>query len=253
LKSQKIMKKLIFVLVIIVMPFLISAQVSPVATEWTGKIEPHKEITGQGTRSVPPGTLLWEQAPVSCPTNALSSELTSSINSEAADDFIFTTATGPVTGVKWWWWYNAGYGTVISWNIRIYSEASCLPNSLITSWSIPIAQSNEEFICIPQGGSQIDSYWATLAPNFIPGTGVKYFISIQAVLIDGYTYWCKVDQINGCVGVSRYGSPDWTNFYNWDFAFELYGGNKTPISNWALILGVVLIGTFVFIRYRRMA
>ena len=29
--------------------------------------------------------------------------------------------------------------------------------------------------------------------------------------------------------------------------------NNVPLSNWALIIGIVLIGTFVFIRYRRMA
>jgi hypothetical protein len=37
-----------------------------------------------------------------------------------------------------------------------------------------------------------------------------------------------------------------------DFAFCLGSSTAVPIANWALILGVVLIGTFVFIRYRRM-
>jgi hypothetical protein len=37
-----------------------------------------------------------------------------------------------------------------------------------------------------------------------------------------------------------------------NFPFCLGTGQNVPISNWAIIVGVVLIGTFVFIRYRRM-
>lgn len=41
--------------------------------------------------------------------------------------------------------------------------------------------------------------------------------------------------------------------YDSDLAFCLGGGvPQTPLSNWALIIGVILIGTFVIVRFRRL-
>jgi len=46
--------------------------------------------------------------------------------------------------------------------------------------------------------------------------------------------------------------PDMTNIYSYDFAFCLASTNLVvPVSNWALVIGIVLITAFAIFRFRR--
>jgi hypothetical protein len=250
------MKKLITFLCLIV-PLIILSQGQPVSstiglTGKTGNYEP-----GNATRSIPPGILVWSQLP-NCDGFAYSTQLdnVNLFDFKVADDFLFSSPTGQITAVRWWIaYYNPGYGQPASFNIIIYDNNNCIPGNLITQWNIPFASSNEAPDC-PNNATFVHQYWATLTPAFVPVPGQHYWLVIQPVMVfPPQTGWQVSATSNLCSAVQwfppQYGDV-WTPLQT-DMAFELYASNQTPVSNWALVLGAVLIGIFVFIRYRKIS
>jgi hypothetical protein len=250
------MKKLITFLFLIV-PLIILSQGQPVSSTigLTGKIG--NQEPANPDRSIPPGTLVWSQPP-NCAGNIYASQFAANwpFDVRVADDFLFSSAPGQITAVRWWAGYwNPGYGQPVSWNIFIYNDINCLPDGLVTQWNIPFASSNEDPDC-PNSPWSVHQYWATLTPAFNPVPGQHYWIVIQGVMnFQPQVGWLESTASNLCPamqwGPYFYGDDLW-HVLPVNMAFELYATPATPLSNWALILGVVLIGTFVFIRYRRM-
>lgn len=214
-----------------------------------------KEFPSSPNRTIPPGTLLFSN-PFACPpVNGLRSE-TNLTNSEVADDFILNS-NWSVSIVRWWFFMLDNPATT-NWIIRIYNNSDCLPSSLVSTWNIAAADVNYEFVCSEFGNSIYDC-WANLTPPFSAVSGQHYWISIQAVGIT--EFWSTSTNLFTCIGAFKSAFFGFPNFgpdtgelggIPSDFAFELYG-SRVPLSNWAIILGVILIGTFVFIRYRRMS
>jgi hypothetical protein len=246
------MKKYLFTVLLLCAFSLSFAQ--PYATVKEGYVagKQIKEFPSSPNRTTPPGTLIFS-SPFTCPpANGLRSE-TNTTNSEVADDFVLNSNW--TVSIARWWFFMGDDPATTSWIIRIYNNQNCLPSSLVTTWNVSAADVNYENVCSAFGFSIYDC-WANLTPPFTALSGQHYWISIQAV---GWVdYWATSNATFDCMGAFKcayVGYPDWvpdsTQLAPTDFAFELYG-SRVPLSNWALILGVVLIGTFVFIRYRRM-
>jgi hypothetical protein len=98
--------------------------------------------------------------------------------------------------------------------------------------------------------------------------GGDYLIDVAfpapVTLLDGWVSITRVNPGDGCtfgwLGDYTGNSASYSLYDNsWVtsdgmLAFCLGGGEipETPVSNWALIIGVILIGTFVIIRFRRL-
>jgi len=199
--------------------------------------------TLDGTTSIPPGIPYWSQPLEECPSpSALSSVLdgTLGVDSQVANDFIFTGAVGEIYAVRWWQAFWGGIYTPGScnWIIGIYDDDACLPVNLISEWSIPNTGSNENFACSAFWG-EIYEYWAYLSPAFTPDINTTYWISIQAVLNSTpYSGRLCVEEVVGCESAwksSFHGYPDWiplSDFLNTptDSPFELYGPYTSPLT-----------------------
>lgn len=254
------MKKYV-VLFVVMLPFLVFSQSQPVISINGQTTNKHFDVSS-GSRSVPPGTLLWSQTPY-C-ENAFASQLAANFPFDArlADDFIFAVAPGQITAVRWWQiWWSFGYTPYVApsaFNIFIYNDNTCLPGTLVSSWNIPFASSNEDAGCSVSYDSR--EYWVTLSPAFVPLANQHYWIVIQPVLdFPPQTMLMEANEDNLCSAVMDFpeaGYDGW-NAINTDIAFELYGDMatpvETPVSSWALVLGGVLIAGAVFMRYRRIS
>jgi hypothetical protein len=264
------MKKLIFSISLVLATFVVFAQNQPAA--WSGASTIKHIVTPPINKAddlitIPSGTLLWTQGP-GC-NNIISSEVINSVGlvSEGADDFLFTSANN-ITAARWWFGvYNGGYSPFTTWTVKIYDDAACLPNNLIQQWTIPFALSHETPFCTTPFG-QTYAYWADLTPSFTASANTKYWISIQTSdhVFPGQWGWDYITIVNGCEGMWKaplfVGNPNFVpagpaaigTGNHVDFSFELYGTGiaLTPISNWALFIGIGLILIFAVIRFRRL-
>jgi hypothetical protein len=248
------MKKLILLLLLV--PVIAWSQGQPKASN-KGTKSPGVPASAPSNRSLTPGTLVWSQLP-DCASGVIWSSQLDNVQAydlRAADDFLFTTAPGEITAVKWWiGWFNGTYAAPSSFNIYIYDNASCLPGTLIATYNIPYANANEDGSC-NTGGFDSREYWATLSPSFVPVANQHYWISFQPVLpIFPQTGMIATPSVTLCSGAQQFLAPWGAVNPAVDFSFELYASNQeVPVSNWALLAGGVLIAAAIFFRYRRMA
>jgi hypothetical protein len=195
-------------------------------------------------------------AEYACPENSLFSQLPSPLVTAwyGDDNYPFTragddyTVTKPFTTMRFWG-VNDGCipGTSGTFIIKFYERNVSNPN-------------------IP--GPEVSSFTltATQQPiSFFYGNDFQADVTFPSAitLLDGWVSLTRVNPGDGCdfawwgaIGGNSVSYYEVENFWSpqgGQLAFCLGGGEKTPVSNWALILGIVLIGTFVFIRYRKIA
>jgi len=208
---------------------------------------------------LPGDDLLWSQA-LDCAGGLTSSEIISQLGlvTNSADDFEFTAGKS-ITGARWWFGVFSGdYAPFSYWTITIFDDASCSPGNMLQQWTIPFNQSHELLACNVYWPDY--SYWATLSPAFNAMPNTKYWISIQAGdhVFPGQWGWSVDLTTSGCSGALQsdfFGFNEYTPL-NLDFSFELYGTPydvpmETPVSNWALFIGLGLILAVAVIRFRR--
>lgn len=208
---------------------------------------------------LPGDDLLWSQG-LDCVGGLVSSEVITQLGlvTNSADDFEFTSGKS-ITGARWWFGVFSGdYAPFSYWTITLFDDASCSPDNILQQWTIPFNQSHESLACNIYWPDY--SYWATLTPAFTAMPNTKYWISIQASdhAFPGQWGWSVDITPSGCSGALQsdfFGYFDYTPL-NIDFSFELYGTPfdaplETPVSNWALVIGIGLILIFAVIRFRR--
>jgi hypothetical protein len=258
------MKKFAFFPVFLIMSLVAVSQVPQFIINNNGKVKEPVEMNNSN-RSIPPGTLIYSQ-PYSCPAYSQIASATNFAGSayvECADDFILTSAEN-IDIVRWW--FAMGDDPLITnWIIRIYDNSNCLPSGLINTYNISAADVNFE-----QGCGYIYDFWANLEPAFSAQAGVHYWISIQA---DGNAFdmWTTNGTADGqyfnCMGAVKAPTlgyyefvPD-ANPYMFalgaDLNYELYSAPapppiETPVSNWAIGIGIFLILTIAVLRFRRL-
>jgi hypothetical protein len=260
------MKKALPTLLLSLTVLFLFAQSQPVT--WSGAIgnDPARNLQtlpADAPQLAPSDPLLWSQGPDCNATG--SSEIISAYGlvSNCADDFVFTSGKNITTAGWWFAPFNGAYSPFSTWTVTIYDEAACLPGSIVQQWIIPFNMSNEFLYCT----NGYYSYWADLTPAFTAAANTKYWISVQAGDHDfpGQWGWAMHAQLTGCEGAFKsayFGFPDYVPAgglvftFPTDFAFELYGTGtaipETPVSNWALFIGIGLILVIAVVRFRRL-
>ena len=166
-----------------------------------------------------------------------------------ADDY---TVTGPFSSMRFWGVNHPGCpaGTTQDFIIKFY-------------------QRNPGNLSIP--GVEVNSFTITIVPQpIVLSFGNDYMIdltfNVPVTLLDGWVSITRINPGDGCYFVwlgdedaggnsETYYDPEqrWIGS-NGMLAFCL-GGDlppQTPVSNWALIIGMMLIGTFVIVRFRKL-
>jgi hypothetical protein len=180
------------------------------------------------------GFAKWEQRPDGASGLSSQDDTCYPFQSECADDFMGDGNS--VIGVDWFGVYWNGTPLAPdAFNIRFYSDASGLPGTqlaITTSSTYNETAGNPYEYC-----SQVDP--------FTKADGVKYHVSIQAVLCFPPQWGIATGTGNGAQGSFRsalFGFPDWvpssTAFgLPHELAFYLYNTTTTPVveTTWGSI------------------
>lgn len=198
-------------------------------------------------------------AEYACLPNSLFSQLPSTLlgvwfgddaygYSSIADDY---TVSGPFSAMRFW---GNNYGGCTAGNSQTFI--------------IKFYERNTGNPAIP--GPEVNSFNLTVIPQPInllynEDYQVDVIFPSQVNLLDGWVSLTRVNPGDGC-NFGWYGNNggNSVSFYNaeqiWQssegilaFCIGGEGVPETPVSNWALIIGIIMIGTFVIFRFRRMA
>lgn len=164
------------------------------------------------------GVAVWSQPP-NLNGYVGSSEVISSggFESQIVNDFVLAGQTGQkvaLTRVKWWGGYfntQPGYPHVTGFTIRFYSNASCLPASLLAQYSIPF-QANESFV-YQQGGTSLYEYHVDVRWELPANTPIWFSVQASDHPFPPQWGWLAAASVQGCESVfkSAYlGYPAWT-------------------------------------------
>jgi len=151
--------------------------------------------------------------------------------------------TDPVSAVAEIVFYGISEGSTPSRNfeIRIYADNAGSPGAVMNSYAsfITAVNTGELFYSYP-----VYSYTYTFPASISLQAGD--WISVRADG-DNYWYWLTGSGGDGCVYQENYA-------YRCDYgdvAFCLVGGPATPVSPWAIAIGIGLIATATILRMRR--
>jgi hypothetical protein len=226
--------KIILVLSLGLSMFSVAAQVSPMS------------VKGPGVAN--------RDAGYYCLPNSLFSQLPSPFESGwyGDDGFVYTriaddyTVTGPFAAMRLWGAnaHNCPPGETVNFVVKFYERNAGDP-------SIP--------------GTEVNSFSMTIVPEPISlYFGVDYQIDLNfptpVTLLDGWVSVTRVNPGDGCrfVWLGGYGGNSASYSDGWypsggNLSFCLGGAPipETPVSDWALVIGFVLIATFILVRYKR--
>jgi len=205
-----------------------------------------------------PGTMNRD-AEYGCLPNSLFSQLPSPLLgvwfgdntygfSSIADDY---TVSGPFNSMRFWGnnYVGCPAGNTQDFIIKFYERNTGDP-------AIP--------------GPEVNSFNLTVIPqpiNLLYGEDyqVDVIFPSQVNLLDGWVSLTRINPGDACI-FGWYGNQpgNSASFNNADQIWQSSEGTlafciggegvpETPVSNWALIIGIILIGTFVIFRFRRIA
>jgi hypothetical protein len=200
-----------------------------------------------------PGTMNRD-AQYGCLDNSLFSQLPSPLDAGwyGDDAYAFYRVADDYT-------VTAPFATMRFWGANIYT---CPPGAT-QAFIVKFYQRNPGDPTIP--GPEVYSFNLTAVPqpiNLVFGVDYQIDVTFPPVsLLDGWVSITRVNPGDGCtfVWLGNYTGNSASYDGTWypsgaSLAFCLGGEGvpQTPVSNWALIIGVILIGTFVVFRFRRL-
>ncbi len=213
-------------------------------------------------------TILYAQMnPVdTIPTTA--SQQFSDINNsiaQTADDFIIPIGkTWNVSSVATIGAYWNGAGPANAFTVQFFADMGGLPAAtpMFEQTGLSYTETSGGMFDIPLNTSiQMNAghYWISIVaempfdPNGQWGSAWNNAPQANYVFADR-----DPDQLFNGAWPTTWGHSsdvtDWSNLNNYDLCFQINGGETAaavPVSNWAILFGVLLIGIFVVIRYRR--
>lgn len=198
------------------------------------------------------GTPSRDVVDLTCPSGSLYAQLPDGLNGWCGNvgyyfsDNVLVAPGSPVTSITFWMIEQVTFNP-LSVDIHFFQNASGIPGAIIASYPgllLPGIPTGEFSFGLP-----VLAYTYVLPSPITLAAGDWVGI---AEYPDDYAhhYWATSsdgDGINYFTGGTYLGS--------FDLAFCLGGEGAplaTPVSNWALIIGVILIGSFVILRFRRM-
>jgi len=148
----------------------------------------------------------------------------------------------PISQIVFYGSFNSGGSPDRNFTIEVFADNGGLPGALIQGYASFIQGVFEENI----SGYNVYSYTYNF-PASIP-LAQGDWISVRA---DGATTWFWWAASAGGDGCAFQDGPYGFRCDYGDAAFCLVGGAPTPVSPWALAIGIALIAGFVIIRTRR--
>ncbi len=213
-------------------------------------------------------TVLYAQMnPVDTIPVTASQQFTDYSNSiaQTADDFIIPISeVWSITSVATIGDYWNGSGPADSFTVQIFADNNGLPAAtpMYEQTGLTYSVTSGNRFDIPLSSTiQLNAghYWISIfavmdySQNGQWGTAWNNAPQANYVFADR-----DPDQLFGGAWPASWGhSSDysvWANRANYDLCFEITGSDSAapvPVSNWAILFGVLLIGAFVVIRYRR--
>lgn len=237
-KTQKMKKIISLFVVMLIMTSFVHSQ------ELIGKRLPPPKAVDPGDYDCPAGAV-FSQPPIGWSTAWLNSYGYIQVVYDK-----FSGITQPIIGIRYW---QAAEETVtypIQFTVEFYADNGGSLGTLVNSWNMNLSPS---FTTI-DGTDVID---ITLPSSVNLSTGWLGINANDAQLGIGDS---RVGWLNNTAGDGNMiFTPDLVNYYSvndpaYNVSFCLIGGDaplETPISNWALFLGVGLIIGFAIIRFRR--
>jgi hypothetical protein len=211
-------------------------------------------VSGQTAKSISKsnGTPSREVTDLICPTGSIYSQLPDGIQAWSSSggfyfcDNVIVAPGAPVTSITFWMLEGTIYNP-LNVDIHFRQNAGGIPGPVIASFP------GLWLTGVPTG----ETYYGIAAIAY------TYILPVPVTLAAGD--WVGIADYPDEIGIHHHywltssdgdGSMYFTegNQYYYDLSFCLGGGGipETPVSNWALIIGVILIGTFVIVRFRRL-
>ncbi len=161
--------------------------------------------------------------------------------SKVADDY---TASAPFNGLRFWGVYDIK--AVETFLIEIYDGVPGeVGTSVIHTFNVV---TNPVMTPYKRNSSNIYQFDVNFGTTISQLSG---WISISRTTLPyNQTFAWIGDSYQGTARQFRVDQNAWITISSTQF-FCLTGTNEVPISNWALLLGIFLIGTFIVLRYRR--
>jgi hypothetical protein len=156
-------------------------------------------------------------------------------------DQLASTPAAPINEITFFGCFYGSPGR--NFQISFYQDNAGLPGTQIVSYTTFIAGTNTGVLWY---GYELYGYSYTL-PASLSLIGGNW-VSVRADGSD-YWYWMTASGGDGCL-YQENGTG--FNCTEGDVAFCLGGGAVTPVSNWALFIGIGLILAFAVVRFRKM-
>ena len=196
------------------------------------------------------GTPGREVTDLTCPDGSVYSQLPDGLNAWSSDggfyfmDNIIVAPGGPVTSITFWMLEATPFNP-LNVDIHFRHNAGGVPGADIATYPgllLPGIPTGETW-----AGYPVLAYTYTFPVPINLAAGDWMGIADYPDDFHHHYWLTSSDGDNSCY------FTDGTVFPN-DFAFCLGGSGvpQTPVSNWALIIGIILIGTFVIVRFRRL-
>ena len=144
-------------------------------------------------------------------------------------------------------WFECNNENPMSFEIKFYQDNAGFPGALVATFNMSLTGDNTGLIYVY---GPLYHYKAQLNSSVNLAKG---WISIQGTSVgdpDCAFLWMN-SQSGDALAYQQTLTGELSNLgTDLSLCFE---GGMVPLSNWALILGAVLIGVFVFIRYRKLS
>ncbi len=213
------------------------------------------------------GVLYAQMNPVDTIPVVASQQFTDFSNSiaQTADDFIIPIGkTWSVTSIATIGSYFTGStGPATSFTVQIFADMSGLPAAtpMFEQTGLTYSVTGNRFDIPLTSTIQLNAghYWISIVAVMPYNTNGQWGSAWNNAPQANYVFADRdPDQLFGGAWPATWGQSSsysaWAGRANYDLCFEITGDESTaavPVSNWAILLGVLLIGTFVVIRYRR--
>jgi len=211
-------------------------------------------------------TILYSQMNADATYGAVASQQFSDYSNsiaQTADDFIIPfEETWNISSVSALGAYWNGTGPADSFTVQFYDDNNGLPGTLLyeqTGLSFTTTGSKFNISLSPSIHLGKGHYWISIIAEMSYSAGGQWGSAWSQAPQVNYVFADQdPDQLFNGVWPATWGhSSDvsiWSGRDHYDVCFEIDGSKSTapvPVSNWAILFGVLLIGIFVVIRYRR--
>lgn len=184
---------------------------------------------------------------------------------QTADDFIIPISkVWNITSVATIGDYWNGSGPADSFTVQIFADINGLPAAIpmYEQTGLTYSQASGNRFDIPLSSTiQLNAghYWISIFAVMSYSTNGQWGMAWNNSPQINYVFADRdPGQVFSGAWPTTWGpSSDysgWANRANYDLCFEIDGDESAasvPVSNWAILFGVLLIGTFVVIRYKR--